>query len=163
MSCVNLIDVQIPNNPCAYNAPYEFEITFEVVQEIKDDLEFKIVYVGSAESQQYDQVLESVLVGPVAVGTSKFTLSVPAQDPAKIPMKDTVGVTVVLLSCSYRDQEFVRVGYYVNNDYVDEELKEIQPEVPRYDQLQRTILADKPRVTRYNIAWDESESAKAAA
>lgn len=163
MSYVNIIDVQIPNNPCSYDSPYEFEITFEVVQEIQDDLEFKIIYVGSAESQQYDQVLESVLVGPVSVGTSKFTLTVPSQDPTKIPLEDTVGVTVVLLSCSYRDQEFVRVGYYVNNDYIDEDLKDIPPAVPKYDKLQRSILSDKPRVTRFNINWDDNVAIKSAA
>lgn len=36
------------------------------------DLEWKITYVGSAESSEYDQVLDSVLVGPVAVGSYRF-------------------------------------------------------------------------------------------
>ena len=36
------------------------------------DLEWKITYVGSAESSDYDQVLDSVLVGPVAVGSYRF-------------------------------------------------------------------------------------------
>ena len=40
------------------------------------DLEFKVVYVGSAESEAHDQTLESVMVGPVPVGTSKFRLEV---------------------------------------------------------------------------------------
>lgn len=40
---------------------------------------------------------------------------------------DAVGVTIVLLTCSYRGQEFVRVGYFINNDYTDPELKEMPP------------------------------------
>jgi hypothetical protein len=28
-----------------------------------------------------------------------------------------LGVTVILLTCSYDGREFVRVGYYVNNEY----------------------------------------------
>ncbi len=40
------------------------------------DLEFKVVYVGSAESETTDQVLESVMVGPVPMGASKFVLEV---------------------------------------------------------------------------------------
>lgn len=50
-------------------------------------------------------------------------------DPGKIPSQDVVGVTVVLLTCSYKNQEFIRVGYYVNNEYVDPELKENPPQM----------------------------------
>ena len=51
-------------------------------------------------------------------------------DPAKIPDEDLVGVTVVLLTCSYKDREFVRVGYYVNNEYTEEEMRENPPPKP---------------------------------
>lgn len=40
------------------------------------DLEFKLIYVGSAETETHDQVLESLLVGPVPVGVNKFVLEV---------------------------------------------------------------------------------------
>lgn len=36
------------------------------------DLEWKLIYVGSAEDETYDQLLESVLVGPVNVGNYRF-------------------------------------------------------------------------------------------
>ena len=45
----------------------------------------------------------------------------------KIPQDSIIGVTVVLLSCSYKNKEFARVGYYVNNDYGDPELRENPP------------------------------------
>lgn len=65
-----------------------------------------------------------------------------------------VGVTVVLIVCSYNDQEFVRVGYYVNNEYEDPEMKENPPEKPDLSLVIRNILSDKPRVTRVPIKWD---------
>ena len=40
------------------------------------DLEWKVVYVGSAESEKFDQTLDSVLVGPVPVGVNKFVFQV---------------------------------------------------------------------------------------
>jgi hypothetical protein len=40
------------------------------------DLDWKVTYVGSAASPEYDQELESVLVGPVPIGISKFVLAV---------------------------------------------------------------------------------------
>jgi hypothetical protein len=40
------------------------------------DLEWKLIYVGSAESSDYDQVLDSVLVGPVPGGRHMFVFQV---------------------------------------------------------------------------------------
>lgn len=40
------------------------------------DLEWKIIYVGSAESDTHDQVLDSVFVGPIPVGTHTFLFEV---------------------------------------------------------------------------------------
>ena len=60
---------------------------------------------------------------------------------------------MILLSCAYLEKEFIRVGYYVNNDYTDEALRENPPAVPDLKLLQRHILADKPRVTRFAIQW----------
>ena len=56
-------------------------------------------------------------------------------DPSKIPENDALGVTIVLLICSYLGREFVRVGYYVNNDYIDPELRETPPEIPQFDKV----------------------------
>jgi histone chaperone ASF1 len=41
----------------------------------------------------------------------------------------------VLLTCSYKEHEFVRVGYFVNNDYTDPELRENPPAVPQFDKV----------------------------
>jgi histone chaperone ASF1 len=100
--------------------------------------------VGSAESESYDQELDSVLVGPVPQGSLKFIFQVsePSQpvgsvvglachssskggaqvdapDPRKIPRNELLGVTVVLLTGSYNQQEFIRIGYYVNVEFDD--------------------------------------------
>lgn len=42
------------------------------------DLEWKVIYIGSAESEAYDQVLDDILVGPINVGTKKFVFQVRA-------------------------------------------------------------------------------------
>lgn len=146
MSLVNINSVSILNNPSPFKSPFAFEITFEVIAPLEFDLEFKVVYVGSADSESQDQVLESVLVGPVPVGTSKFVLEAPSPNITLLPENEVLGVTVVLLTCSYMSKEFVRVGYYVNNEYMDEELKENPPLATDFDKLTRSILADKPRV-----------------
>lgn len=65
-------------------------------------------------------------------------------DPARIPREDVIGVTVVLLTCAYRRQEFIRVGYYVNNEYMDQELKENPPTEPDFDKVQAISVSILP-------------------
>ncbi|WVZ20403.1 hypothetical protein V8G54_007725 [Vigna mungo] len=183
MSAVNITNVTVLDNPASFLTPFQFEISYECLTALKDDLEWKLIYVGSAEDETYDQLLESVLVGPVNVGNYRFVLQASDMninltnsalhhaiahalaltlkvlfglqadppDPSKIREEDIIGVTVLLLTCSYLGQEFIRVGYYVNNDYDDEQLREEPPPKVLIDQVQRNILSDKPRVTKFPI------------
>ncbi|XP_076926908.1 putative histone chaperone ASF1A [Bidens hawaiensis] len=151
MSAVNLTNVTVLNNPALFLSPFQLEISYECLLPLKDDLEWKLTYVGSAEDETYDQVLESVLVGPINVGNYWFVFEADPPDALKIREEDIIGVTVLLLTCSYLGQEFVRVGYYVNNDYEDEQLREEPPQKVLIDKIQRNILADKPRVTKFPI------------
>lgn len=158
MSIVSLLSVKVINNPAKFTDPYEFEITFECLEALKHDLEWKLTYVGSSHSSDYDQELDSILVGPVPVGINKFLFQAEAPSPELIPANELVSVTVILLSCSYKDVEFVRVGYYVNNEYDTEELRENPQTKVQIDHVIRNILAEKPRVTRFNIKWDHEEN-----
>ncbi|PVI06969.1 histone deposition protein Asf1 [Periconia macrospinosa] len=159
MSVVSLLSVEVKNNPATFNAPYEFEITFECLEQLQKDLEWKLTYVGSATSNEHDQELESLLVGPIPVGVNKFQFNADPPDLSRIPNSEIIGVTVILLSCSYDEREFVRVGYYVNNEYTDEALALEPPAKPVIEKVRRNILAEKPRVTRFAIKWDSEETA----
>ncbi|XP_073844076.1 histone chaperone asf1 [Musca autumnalis] len=158
MAKVHITNVVVLDNPSSFFNPFQFELTFECIEELKEDLEWKMIYVGSAESEEYDQVLDTIYVGPVPEGRHIFVFQADPPDVTKIPEQDAVGVTIVLLTCSYRGQEFVRVGYFVNNEYTDPEMRENPPPKPLYDQLTRNILATKPRVTRFKINWDDTPS-----
>ena len=67
-------------------------------------------------------------------------------------------MTGVLVTCSYAGQEFFRVGYYVNNYYEEPELQECPPERPDINRLTRHILVEKPRVTKFQIQWEDTQS-----
>ncbi|SPO05229.1 probable ASF1 - anti-silencing protein [Cephalotrichum gorgonifer] len=161
MSVVTLLGVEVLNNPAKFGDKYEFEITFECLEPLEKDLEWKLTYVGSATSDQYDQELDSLLVGPIPVGVSKFPFEADAPDTKRIPDSDIIGVTVILLTCAYDGREFVRVGYYVNNEYDSPELIDDPPSKPIIERVRRNILAEKPRVTRFAIKWDNEASAPA--
>lgn len=92
-------------------------------------------------------------MGPVPVGVNKFVFEADAPNLTRIPNSEIIGVTVILLTCSYDGREFVRVGYYVNNEYTEPELDENPPAKPVIEKIRRNILAEKPRVTRFAIKW----------
>merc|ERR1712088_1172572 len=158
MAKVHVCNVLVLDNPTQFMSKLEFEITFECIEDLPEDLEWKIIYVGSAESEEYDQILDTVYVGPVPEGRHKFVFTADPPNPHKIPVSDVVGVTVILLTCSYRGQEFIRVGYYVCNEYTDPEMQETPPEKPDFDKLQRNILASNPRVTKFKVNWENPNS-----
>merc|ERR1711939_330068 len=146
----------------------QFECEFECISPLTDDLEWKMIYVGSAEDEQHDQELESVLVGPVEMGIDRFIFQGDAPDPSRIPKDDVVGVTVVLVTCSYKEHEFIRIGYYVQNEWTNPAWNPPDGAVPEevlagpidVSMVHRNILSDKPRVTRFHISWDDEEEQK---
>lgn len=79
-------------------------------------------------------------------------------DISKIPESEIVGVTGILLTCSYNGHEFFRVGYYVNNFYEDPEMNENPPAKPDIEKLTRHILIEKPRVTKFQITWEDDSN-----
>jgi histone chaperone ASF1 len=152
---VNICSVNVLDNPSKFSAPVAFEITFEAFEALPEDLEWKIVYVGSAESDEYDQLLDSVLIGPTPEGVHRFKFEADSPNVKNIPAEELIGVTVVLLACSYRAQQFITIGFYVSVEYEDPDLQENRPNPPQYEKLTRRIVTEDPRVTRYPIKWTD--------
>ncbi|EJD05180.1 anti-silence-domain-containing protein [Fomitiporia mediterranea MF3/22] len=155
MSIVTIKNVEFLNNPARFTDPYRFRVLFECIAPLPDDLEWRLIYVSSPGNEELDQELDSCLVGPVPVGTNSFDFESPAPDFRRIPPEDLLGVAALILTGSYNDQEFVRVGYYQNTEYDDELLRENPPAQVMVDRLTRDVNA-KPRVTRFQIKWDVS-------
>jgi len=100
MAKVHILNVTVHNNPAPFFTPFQFEIHFECLEELQDgnvssfnlffkvrifkqfvlintkDLEFKIIYVGSAETVEFDQVLDQIVVDAVPKGQFKFMFQV---------------------------------------------------------------------------------------
>ena len=64
------------------------------------DLEWKIIYVGSAESEDHDQVLDTVYVGPVPEGRHRFMFQVSqcSQGPRKVYSQVLLNIILFLFS-----------------------------------------------------------------
>ena len=155
MASINILNI-IPNNTTSkFTDPFSFEIIFEVLSNLKKEIEWKMIYIGSAEDKKYDQILETIEIdGPFHLGSMKFEFTGEAPDISKIPESEVLGVTAIILCCSYNNQEFFRCGYYLNNIYDNEEMNINPPEKVDKDRIIRSLLADKPRITRFDIDWD---------
>ena len=154
MSSVNVLNI-IPKNPITkFTDIYSFEIIFEVLSELKKEIEWKMVYITS-DDQKNDQILNEIQIDPPSqLGQMKFEFTGDAPIISKIPENDVIGVAAILLCCSYNEQEFFRCGYYLNITYDNEEMNINMPEKINVDHLIRNLLADKPRIVRYEIDWE---------
>mmetsp|Transcript_5787 Transcript_5787/g.9231 ORF Transcript_5787/g.9231 Transcript_5787/m.9231 type:complete len:136 (+) Transcript_5787:3-410(+) len=121
MSLVNVLNVIVKQAKTPFMAPISFDIYFESVKALKHSLTWRIVYIGQAGDDQLDQILEEAEMDCDVAGRMTFTLEGNFPDVSKLPPNEIVGVTAILLTCSYNtNQEFFRVGYYVNNAYSEE-------------------------------------------
>ena len=154
MSSVNVLNI-IPKNPITkFTDIYSFEIIFEVLSELKKEIEWKMVYITS-DDQKNDQILNEIQIDPPSqLGQMKFEFTGDAPIISKIPENDVIGVAAILLCCSYNEQEFFRCGYYLNITYDNEEMNINLPEKIDVNHLIRNLLADKPRIVRYEIDWE---------
>lgn len=85
MAKVHITNVVVLDNPSSFLNPFQFELTFECIEELKEDLEWKMIYVGSAESEEYDQTLDTIYVGPVPEGRHIFVFQADPPDVTRIP------------------------------------------------------------------------------
>ena len=83
---VRIVNINVLDNPTTLLNPFQLEIVFEAKSDLNEgiykfvikylDLEWKLIYVGDHRSVEGDQVLDSILVGPVTRGTHKFFFQV---------------------------------------------------------------------------------------
>eukprot|EP01017_Pseudomicrothorax_dubius_P011741 TRINITY_DN14463_c0_g1_i1.p1 TRINITY_DN14463_c0_g1~~TRINITY_DN14463_c0_g1_i1.p1 ORF type:complete len:223 (+),score=40.33 TRINITY_DN14463_c0_g1_i1:33-701(+) len=156
-SMVNITNVEVRCNPASFLSPINFQITFNCSKELKDDLEWKVVYFGDPRNESYDQTLDVITLGPLQSGEMQFEWEVNPPDPKKINGIDNLlGVTALVITASYLQREFFRVGYYVYNNYLVEEeaIENLTMQSIDLQKVQRNILSDKPRITTTNIEWE---------
>lgn len=156
MAKVYINSVVVLNNPTDFLSPFQFEIIFQCIGGLKEDLVWKMTYVGAVGS--FDQVLDTINVGPVPEGRHKFIFQADPPDVSRIPDEDAVGLNMIILTCSYRDQEFVRVGYLINSNYNEQKLRDNPPKKPQFEKLTRKVFESKQRITRFKINWDDTSN-----
>ncbi|CAD8209874.1 unnamed protein product [Paramecium pentaurelia] len=155
MALINITNIVFDQSTALFNTPIQMQITFEVLRQLDQEIDWKLIYIGSPNNDKYDQVLEQFSMPPLQQGTMQFTLMTSSPKLELIPSKeDLFGATAIILSVRYRNHEFFRVGYYVYNSYLDPDLIENDPSCVIIDKVYRQINTSTPRITRTNIDWE---------
>ncbi|VDN50735.1 unnamed protein product [Dracunculus medinensis] len=139
-SAITVVDVIVHDNPAGFCDGFKLEVKYESAAFLEDGLEWDLVYVGSAESKKYDQVLASIVIGPVAKGRHQFMLEANSPDASKIPISDILEPTILLLIGSYQKEEFIRICWIVVNEYNDAKLREEPPAIPIIEKVYLILL-----------------------
>ncbi|KAH0483383.1 MAG: uncharacterized protein KVP18_004096 [Porospora cf. gigantea A] len=154
MGLVEVSDVQFNSERDSALDPFEFVVTFESRANLQEELDWRLIYVGDPTDTSEDQELECISLGPITAGHLRFTMIADPPDFTKIDPDDAHGMTVVLLTASYREQEFLRIGWFVRNVYEDPDVEANPPPELDLQNLRRVVHMEEPRVTRFQINWD---------
>lgn len=67
-----------------------------------------------------------------------------------ISTEEIIGITVIILAFWYGEDEFMRIGYYINNEWTEEKIGSMgKLFVIKSEPIIRAILSDQPRITNY--------------
>ncbi|CAD8070979.1 unnamed protein product [Paramecium primaurelia] len=153
MSLVNITNIVIDDKPQPFQSPINIDIYFDVIVDIEDEIEWMLLFIGSPKDETHDQILDQFSMGPLQAGAKHFTLECNPPDWQKIPQNELLGITAFILTCSYKENEFFRVGYYIYTTYTSSENIENDPPKIIIEDISRQIFNNKPRITRFEIDW----------
>lgn len=85
MGYFNITNVLFSSSVQKINEDFSLKIQFECLREIKQEVEWKVVYVADSDNKSFDQELDSIYMGSLNFGSSEFDWNVPKPDYSKIP------------------------------------------------------------------------------
>lgn len=74
MAQVHINNIQVRNNPSKVLDPFTFDITFECFSQLPGTFDWKIIYIGSPNNPNNDQVIDQFDMNNIAPGVMEFTV-----------------------------------------------------------------------------------------
>eukprot|EP00796_Vickermania_ingenoplastis_P012991 gene12991-8838_t len=151
---VQLLELELlGDNPGNYESSLLWRVRVQSAQALTEPLSVSFTWVGSSASSDFDQILDSFDVGPLSEGITEFELECDGPNPDEIPQDELLGLTVLIISLKYKNQEFIRVAYYTQVAYFDPALNEHPPVPVQKAALGRFVAMPQPAVTATPIMW----------
>lgn len=156
MTLVQVRELELVSpNPAGFETPFVFRMRLESIEPLQSTIEVSFIWVGSANSDRFDQVLDEIEVGPLVQGLSEFEIEISPPDVSRIPQEELLGPTVMYIVLAYKGAPFLRIGYYINVAYFLDHLNQHPPLKVDLASLGRSVLMTKPAITTYDIMWDD--------
>lgn len=150
-----ITNILINGNPEPFTSKINLEIHYDSLQNFKTPINFKIIYIGSIESSHHDQILISLEKKNIKIGEDKLYLTLDPPKKHLIPsLEDLLGMSALMVSCSFKNNEFFRCSYYVRNDYMDNE-SEINENNFDIHKVCRCFYTEKPKIIINDVDWEE--------
>lgn len=159
---IQLSEVELnTNNPSKFSDALSWKMRVVVLDNLPEPVTVSFIWVGSANSSNYDQQLDEFDIGPFPVGTSEFTLDCDGPKSFLVPSEELFGVTVLQIIFSYQKQVFLRVGYYARVAYWDDNLNACPPAVVDDNALGKSLIMNQPVITTVPIVWYQGQEEQA--
>lgn len=91
MSKIQLDNIGIKTVQSPMTSPIVLDITFTALEALPSSITWKVIYVGSAFSEDYDQILEEVEIEKIAeASTLNFELECSPPNFAALPKEEVI-------------------------------------------------------------------------
>ena len=74
MAQVHINNIQVRNNPGQVLDPFSFDITFECFSQLPGTFDWKIIYIGSPNNSNFDQIIDQFEMENLSPGVNQFTV-----------------------------------------------------------------------------------------
>jgi hypothetical protein len=74
MAQVHINNIIVQNNPASVLAPFSFQITFEAFNALPGTFDWKIIYIGSPNNPDKDQVIDFFDMDNIQPGIMQFNV-----------------------------------------------------------------------------------------
>jgi histone chaperone ASF1 len=94
MAQVHMNNIIVGNNPASALSPFLFDITFECFNQLPGTFDWKLIYIGSPNNNEYDQVIDCFDMENINVGVMNFTVESNPPNFNQIPPEEIVGISI---------------------------------------------------------------------
>ena len=92
MTQVHINNITVGNNPAKVTDPFLFNITFECFSPLPGTLDWKLIYIGSPNNENCDQIIDTFDMDNIAPGVMEFSVESNCPDFNLIPKEEIVGI-----------------------------------------------------------------------
>jgi histone chaperone ASF1 len=141
-------------NPAYFTDRLQWRMRLECLEELPEPITVAFTWIGSAKSDEHDQLLGEFDIGPLTLEVNEVVLEHDAPQIGLIPADELFELTGLYITLSYRGERFLRVNYFAKVAFWDNEHMLNPPAHLDLSYIGRNMLMDRPNVLTFPVDWD---------